>query len=792
MDPAGGTVLSSVTVGSLPKRLALSKDGTRLYTALEGANAVQPIDAASQTLLPRFFVGYNAFGFSVPVDLTVDPTNAHTIAVAREDVVTTTPGRDAVLFDDGIPRPVTSKNPVFYLDVGCNQLDYTETGQTVLCLNNDIGSFLMEPLAVLPTGFGFPASFPSQLQSFYASMRYLGGRAYFSEGTILDITTHQSIGRITLPQAFGLNISSGVLPVPTENRIYYLNGANGEIQVLSYDLTALTLVGSVTLPADGPATALVSCGVNCLAVAGSTKIFFVDKSLVGTPVCNYTIDAGGHAFDAGAGEGSITITVNSACSWTATGAPDWVTFTSSSAGSGGGVVNYQIAANSGGARSGTIMIGDQSYRIEQEASSIAGLSLIGSIPHVAAQENWTTTFTLVNKSAAAVQARFSLFDESGTSLELPLVFPQQPFNTSPLLGASLDRTLLANASLMIGTAGPTTPPVQIGSAQLAATGAVDGFAIFHQNVTTQEAVVPLEVRNANSYLLAFDNTNGLVLGVAVENVSAQNAVIPVIIRDDTGAIISAAGTTISLGGHGHTSFVLSDPALGFSVTANKRGTIEFDTPAAGQISVLGLRFTPPNSALTTIPALANIGTGGGSIAHLASGGDGWQTTFVLVNAGTTAAPATLSFFADQTGLPQALPLTFPQGNIAATTAPSVTQTLAPGASLIIESSGAPQLITGSAQLSTTGHISGFVIFRHNGQEAVVPLESRNANAFIVAFDNTNGTATGVAMNAVSAGQITIPVTVRDDTGTIIATDAIALAANGHSPSPWLPTNIRPL
>ena len=82
-------------------------------------------------------------------------------------------------------------------------------------------------------------------------------------------------------------------------------------------------------------------------------------------------------------------------------------------------------------------------------------------------------------------------------------------------------------------------------------------------------------------------------------------------------------------------------------------------------------------------------------------------------------------------------MTFPQGNIADTTAPSVTQTLAAGATLIIVSTGAPDLITGSAQLTTTGNVSGFVIFRHNGQEAVVPLESRNASAYVIAFDNTN-------------------------------------------------------
>jgi hypothetical protein len=109
------------------------------------------------------------------------------------------------------------------------------------------------------------------------------------------------------------------------------------------------------------------------------------------------------------------------------------------------------------------------------------------------------------------------------------------------------------------------------------------------------------------------------------------------------------------------------------VTANTSGTIEFDTPAGGRISVLGLRFTPPNNALTTIPAWANVGTGGGSIAHLASGGDGWQTTFVLVNTGTGSAEATLNFFADQTGAPMLLPLTFPQGNIADMMAPSVTK-----------------------------------------------------------------------------------------------------------------------
>ena len=219
--------------------------------------------------------------------------------------------------------------------------------------------------------------------------------------------------------------------------------------------------------------------------------------------------------------------------------------------------------------SAVLSVAGVNFSVEQQASSVPGMTFAGSMPHTASAENWTTSLTLVNKGAATAQARVSFFsdaiDAGGNGpLQLPLVFPQEASLSGPLLASSFDQTLAANASLLVNTAGPQTPPVLVGSVQLAATGPVDGFAIFHQIETTQEAVVPMETRNASSYLLAFDNTNGLVLGVALQNVSAQDAVIPVIIRDDTGVLISAPGASISLAGNGHTSFVLSDPVSGIS------------------------------------------------------------------------------------------------------------------------------------------------------------------------------------------------------------------------------------
>jgi hypothetical protein len=220
----------------------------------------------------------------------------------------------------------------------------------------------------------------------------------------------------------------------------------------------------------------------------------------------------------------------------------------------------------------------------------------------------------------------------------------------------------------------------------------------------------------------------------------------------------------------------------FPIAAEQRGTVEFDTPANGQISVLGVRTTPPGT-LTSVPALANVGTGGGTFAHIAVA-NGWKTSFVLVNTGVTAAQAHINFL-DDDGNPLSLPLSSPQtGGGAYTTAAFIDSTLNAGATLVVEGTGPAEnpLQTGSAQLTTNGNIAGFAIFRYEptGQEAVVPLDSRNASSYILAFDNTGGTATGVAVSSRSLQAASVPVVIRDDSGALIGTGAIALPANGHS------------
>jgi len=408
-------------------------------------------------------------------------------------------------------------------------------------------------------------------------------------------------------------------------------------------------------------------------------------------------------------------------------------------------------------------------------SSPEKFNLIGSMPHLAVDENWTTTFTLVNTSASDAQSELNFLGDTGNPLPLPLTLPQQTADQSLQTTPTFDWTLASNASLIVQTASLANLPSQSGSTQLTATASMGGFAIFHLYPSEQEAVVPLETRNAPSYLLAFDNTNAS-LSVALANVAVEPANVSVLIHDDTGVQIGS-GSLALLGG-GHTSFVLSDL---FPITAAQRGTVEFDTPPGGQISVLGVRNAAPGT-LTTIPALAGAAAGGGTMAHIASA-NGWKTTFVLVNTGTSAAPAHLQFF-DDYGNPLVLPLSFPQSGDGVSVFDSkIDRTLNAGATLLIESEGPLEnpVQTGSAQLTTTGNVSGFGIFRYepNGQEAVVPLENRNARSYILTFDNTAGISTGVAVSNSSLQPVNVQVIIRDDSGAQIGNSAIPLAANGH-------------
>lgn len=244
--------------------------------------------------------------------------------------------------------------------------------------------------------------------------------------------------------------------------------------------------------------------------------------------------------------------------------------------------------------------------------------------------------------------------------------------------------------------------------------------------------------------------------------------------------VSTAGTVVSRTISG--TYSVNSKCVGVAtLTDPSSGTSHLNfTVVAGAIQFI------ETDAGTTISGSANMLAdviSGGSMAHIAAGG-GWQTTFTLINAGTSSSQAQLSFY-DNNGNALSLPLTYVQSG-AKTTASTLTHTIAAGATLVILTQGSSTgpVVEGSAQLTTNGStdVNGFVIFRYNptAQEAVVPLETRNPAAFVLGFDNTSGLATGLALANVSDQAAKVGVVLRDDTGAILDTTAISLSARGHT------------
>jgi sugar lactone lactonase YvrE len=559
--------------------------------------------------------------------------------------------------------------------------------------------------------------------------------------------------------------------------VYIADTDNDVIRRISNGVIA-TIAGfdSVGYSGDnGPATSATLRWPWGVAVDASGKVYIADTDNNVIRVLVPTLSAQAASLTAKSASGSLQVDVPAGVHWTASSNDSWITITGGSSGTGSGTVSFSVQADTGAARTGTLTIDGLTFTIEQESSSTTGLSLAGSMAQIASAGGWDTSLTLVNLGTAAGQARLNFFANDGSTPLLPFTFPQQS-SQGAMLGSTFAETLGAGATLVLDTTGPATQAATVGSSQLLTSGNIGGFAIFKYTPTGQEAVVPLETRNAGSYVLAFDNTGPLGTGLAVANLAASAANIRVVLRDDTGAQIGTG--SISLRGQGHNSFMLTDATNGFPITANKRGTVEFDTPQGGQISVLGLRAN--GAALTSLPLLANVGATGGTMAHVASGG-GWQTIFTLVNTGTTSATATLNFFGDD-GSALSLPLSFPQTGTAATES-SLSQAIPAGATLVIVTQGlnSGASATGSAQLTTNGQVSGFAIFQNTaaGQEAVVPLEVGSAKSYMLAFDNTSSLATGIALSNGSGQAAAVSATLRDATGATLTTTTINLPASGH-------------
>jgi N-acetylneuraminic acid mutarotase len=81
--------------------------------------------------------------------------------------------------------------------------------------------------------------------------------------------------------------------------------------------------------------------------------------------CTYSIAPTSQSFTSTGGTGSVDVTANLGCTWTAVSSAGWIHVTSGNSGNGNGVVSYSVDNNPGAPRTGQIVIAGQNFTVMQ-------------------------------------------------------------------------------------------------------------------------------------------------------------------------------------------------------------------------------------------------------------------------------------------------------------------------------------------------------------------------------------------------------------------------------------------
>ncbi|HEY0430095.1 MAG TPA: Calx-beta domain-containing protein [Pyrinomonadaceae bacterium] len=85
--------------------------------------------------------------------------------------------------------------------------------------------------------------------------------------------------------------------------------------------------------------------------------------------CSYLINPTSQSVPASGASGSVNVTAQGGCAWTASSNAAWISVTGGASGSGGGAVSFSVAVNSGAARTGTITAAGQTFTVTQAGAT---------------------------------------------------------------------------------------------------------------------------------------------------------------------------------------------------------------------------------------------------------------------------------------------------------------------------------------------------------------------------------------------------------------------------------------
>jgi len=162
---------------------------------------------------------------------------------------------------------------------------------------------------------------------------------------------------------------------PTSVSISAAGGAGTPISVSTPSgcaWTAAESAGWITILTGATGTGNGSVTYSVQANTGSARTATITVagqgvSISQSPPCSYSISPNNATMDKAGGTGTVAVTTQSGCEWTAASNASWITITSGSSGTGNGTVSFTAAANTtGNDRNGTLTIAGRTFTLTEK------------------------------------------------------------------------------------------------------------------------------------------------------------------------------------------------------------------------------------------------------------------------------------------------------------------------------------------------------------------------------------------------------------------------------------------
>ncbi|HEX5324984.1 MAG TPA: hypothetical protein VFW40_14465 [Capsulimonadaceae bacterium] len=260
-------------VGSEPNKLALSDDGSFLYTGLDGSGAIGRYDFAIGSLGLEFSLG-NEF-FSGPrhaEDLLVIPGQPHEVVAATALAQGSPAATGARAFVDGMAQPAN------FIDVDSLAANPDIPGR-VYGYDNEDTSFSFDQMSLNNSGLSEIKEKWNLLSGFGDTIAFDNGKVYSTSGQVIDPENLVLLG--TFPNVF---FGGLVLPDSQDGFVYFVMPNNifhtAPIQLSVYDPNTYLPVATYALPnLIGVPSSLGRTGPNHLVVGTNAgEVVFINAT----------------------------------------------------------------------------------------------------------------------------------------------------------------------------------------------------------------------------------------------------------------------------------------------------------------------------------------------------------------------------------------------------------------------------------------------------------------------------------------------------------------------------------